>query len=831
MQRGATYWVLTALATLFASPALAQLDIPPALRLDGLGGGAATSDPVAISAQFTVSPDGRTGKLAVTAEMQPEWHVYSVTQKRGGPQKTVIQLSETAGVKLAGAFQPDVPPDAKVEPLFDNLTVETHKVRVTWSAPLEFEPRDDFSALQLKGVVKLQVCKEQLCLQKSLPFDAVLSGEAPRGVSAPAVSKDSPTAGLVLPSVPVAPPAAPAPAATGEFSESPQVTIRGSVEPKVVAPGGKVTVRLSGDPRPGWHLYGLEPRDPDLVSKPTLIVHLAPAGWKSTAPHANKQPVEKPSDVLPGEVVRYYEGPVEWTFELDVPADAAVGTHELIGLIGFQVCTDSSCDLPRAARFSAPLAVGPQTEAGSQPLAFAKTSYRETAAAAIDPSRIPQIAAPPAPSPALPGIGAAPPAFQVETLNAQSNSLWMVLLLSFVAGSLLNIMPCVLPVIGLKILGFVQQAGEHRLRILTLNLWYSAGLMAVFLALATLAVFLGHGWGQQFQSATFNIVLLSIVWVCALSFLGVWEIPIPGFAASHTANQLAMKEGPMGAFSKGILTTLLATPCAGPLLIPQLTWALGQPAVVAYAAFAAVGLGMAFPYLLIGAFPKLISWLPKPGAWMDTFKQAMGFVLLGTVAFFFSFLQKDYLVPTFILLLGLWAGCWWIGRTPFTAELGKRLAAYAVGGAVALVIGLFAFGKLDFKSPADKLAWEPFSRERLDQLLAEGKTVMVDFTADWCATCQANKLFTYDTAATKELLESHGVVALLADKTDEVPEIDRLLGELGNPTHAIPFLAFFSGRQPQKALVVDGVVTHGAVRKAVDRVGPSVMPGNEMAAR
>lgn len=821
--------VLAVIASLFASVAHAQLDIPQSLRFDNLGGGSAVAsgEPVAISAVFTVDQGARSGKLAVTADVQPGWYIYSITQKAGGPTKTTVQLGDVPGVKLAGEFQPDAAPHSKKEPLFAGLTVESHEQRVVWTAPLEFAPGVDFAKLQLSGAVRYQACDANTCLPpKRVTFEAALSGEAASAAPPAAVVKEPPTAALVLPSAPSA-----APAATGEYTDSPQVTIRGTVEPQVAAPGSRVTVRLSGEPKAGWHLYGLEPRDPDLVSKPTLIVPLAPQGWKTTAPQASKQPVEKLSDVLPGEIVRYYEGPVEWTFEIEVPFDASAGTHEIVGLIGFQVCMDDRCDLPRAARFSAPLTVGPQTVPGQQPLAFAKASYRETAEAAVDPSRIPQFAAPAAPTPTLPAIGGAPPAFQVETLNAQSNSLWMVLALSFVAGSLLNVMPCVLPVIGLKILGFVQQAGEHRLRILTLNLWYSAGLMSVFMALATLAVFLGQGWGQQFQSATFNIVLLSIVWVCALSFLGVWEIPIPGFAASHTANQLAMKEGPMGAFSKGILTTLLATPCAGPLLIPQLTWALGQPAYVAYAAFGAVGLGMAFPYLLIGAFPRLIAWLPKPGAWMDTFKQAMGFVLLGTVAFFFSFLQKDFLVPTFILLVGLWAGCWWIGRTPFTAELGKRLAAYAVGGAVALVVGLFAFGKLDFSSPADKLAWQPFSRERLDSLLAEGKTVMVDFTADWCATCIANKKFTYDTAATKQLLESRGVVALLADKTEDVPEIDALLRELGNTTHAIPFLAFFSGSQPQKALVVDGVVTHGTVRKAVDRVGPSVSPGTEMAAR
>src|SRR5262249_11178325 len=152
--------------------------------------------------------------------------------------------------------------------------------------------------------------------------------------------------------------------------------------------------------------------------------------------------------------------------------------------------------------------------------------------------------------------------------------------------------------------------------------------------------------------------------------------------------------------------------------------------------FAAIGLGMSAPYLLIGAFPNLIRWLPKPGAWMDTFKQLMGFFLLGTVAFIFSFMSKDYFVPTFVLLVGLWAACWWIGRTPSYEPLKKRLAAWAQASVVGGLVGLFAFTQLVPGKVA--IEWQhrgvdtPFSPAEISKLNGEGKTVLVDFTADWC---------------------------------------------------------------------------------------------------
>jgi len=222
-----------------------------------------------------------------------------------------------------------------------------------------------------------------------------------------------------------------------------------------------------------------------------------------------------------------------------------------------------------------------------------------------------------------------------------------------------------------------------------------------------------------------------------------------------------------GAFFKGMLTTVLATPCSGPMLTPALTWAVSQPPIITYTGFFCVGLGMASPYLLIGAFPKLVSFLPKPGAWMDTFKNIMGFVLMGTVIFLLTFIDIPYVVPTVAFLIGLWAAFWWIGRVSIVATLDKKCAAWLAGIAFAAFIGLGMFGgpfypfsKLNLRSimqsrfdraidralatrlgpestivtakeSDNELPWQPYSKALLEQLTSAKKTVFIDFTADW----------------------------------------------------------------------------------------------------
>jgi thiol:disulfide interchange protein DsbD len=374
------------------------------------------------------------------------------------------------------------------------------------------------------------------------------------------------------------------------------------------------------------------------------------------------------------------------------------------------------------------------------------------------------------------------------TRSPISGDLLRYLVLGFFGGMILNLMPCVLPVIGLKIMSFAQQAGESSSRILWLNICFVAGLVTVFMVLAALAAFAGWGWGAQFQRPEFAIVLALIVFVFALSFLGTWEIPIPGFVGSGKAAQAAQGEGPSGAFAKGVLTTLLATPCSGPLIVPTLAWAIPQSKPVIFAVFLAMGLGMGAPYLAIGLAPGLLKFLPKPGAWMETFKQVMGFVLLATVVWIFTFLDKDFFVPTLALLFAAWAACWWVGRVALTADLSDKLRAYLIGSVFTAVLGYMAFSTL---GPGKH--WEQFSTAKLAKLRSSNTTVFVDFTADWCVSCKVNEAAAVKTDRTQDFISAHGIQFLIADKTKPSPEIDALLVELGNTIKAVPFYAIFPG--------------------------------------
>jgi thiol:disulfide interchange protein DsbD len=457
-------------------------------------------------------------------------------------------------------------------------------------------------------------------------------------------------------------------------------------------------------------------------------------------------------------------------------------------------------------------------------------------------------ATPQAPPPSTENASAA---FNPKSLKITANdqirqtSMALAIAMGFLGGLILNLMPCVLPVIGLKILSFIEQSGHSRQHALTLNLWYSLGLLSVFWVLATLAVTLGMGWGQLFSYNGFNITLAAIVFVMGLSFLGIWEIPLPGFVGRGKAVELMEKEGASGAFFKGVLTTILATPCSAPFLAPALTWAVSQPAPQTYAVFTAVGLGMASPYLLIGAFPGLIAFLPKPGAWMDTFKQIMGFVLLATVVFILTFLPMARVVPTVGFLFGLWAACWWIGRVSPIAESGERTRAWLAAVIIAGLAWICTFGWLvnmmqghfdraveeaiagRITAPnglatgknADQLPWQPFTQKALEDATASNATVLVDFTADWCLTCKTLEATVLNTKAICDAVQTNGIVTLRADWTHGQPEVTTMLELLGSKQ--VPVLAIFPAGNPNQPIVLRGGYTQQTLLDALKKAGPS----------
>jgi len=560
----------------------------------------------------------------------------------------------------------------------------------------------------------------------------------------------------------------------------------------------------------GWHFYSVtQPPGGPLA---TVIDLDLPPGVKLAGKYqASVQPQKKKDhDAFGDLVMEIHEGTVTWVAPLELPAGADSGTLKISGKVTAQLCNADSCLPPQAYPFTAVL--GPGLGLSQPSPAAIPTTPTENKSRKFDAG-----------------------ALQIrENEEIRQTSTSLVIVTGFLGGLLLNLMPCVLPVIGLKLLSFLEQAGHERGRALALNVWYSLGLLSVFMVLATLAVTLGMGWGQLFSFNGFNIALAAVVFTMGLSFLGVWEIPIPGFVGRGKTLELGEREGAAGAFAKGVLTTILATPCSAPFLASALTWAVGQPPVKTYAVFTSVGLGMASPYLLIGAFPGLIAFLPKPGGWMDTFKQLLGFVLLGTVVFLLTFIPAPLVVPTVGFLFGLWGSCWWVGRISPLAGSGEKFRGWGAALAFGGIMWLIAFGWLadvmqgyfdrtveqavadrlvksdkPEQSAADKnanrLPWQPFTRKALEDNLASGTTVLVDFTADWCLTCKTLEATVLNTQEIKAAVQAGGIVTMHADWTHGQPEVTKMLELLGSKQ--VPVLAIFPAGNPNQPIVLRGGYT------------------------
>jgi suppressor for copper-sensitivity B len=823
-----------------------KLNIADELPAFGAGSFGAFGEGETITAKATVKSNegGLEGQLSVEVQIAPEFHLYSVTQPPGGPLRTKLDVVANPPLEMLGAFKPDRAPSVRRVPEYPGVNLEEHADKVVWSAPVRLPSGVNLDSYRVQVKLSGLTCRDNdSCIPVRSTVDAKLTGfKVPGGGDAPLTpAKDAERSSPVVNAID--PPEASR--NTSPAKNSPALLsfvgkpgpyraalshgeIDGYLEPSRVAPGGKVKLVLTGKPQPGWHFYVTAPKDVEDGSpfKRTLI---AIQDWPYGLPTANKPTETKESPDGKPPVV-YYDGEVTWSVEVSVPADAAPGPVALQGIIGYQTCDAGSCDRPTGAAFQARFEIGEGAANENRvPLEFQSSSYKKAADLAAGKAPTPT----PPPSGATRGqadTAASTPAerpfrkwddVEIVTGDDKDATLGSVLLLAAIGGFLLNFMPCVLPVIGLKIMSFVQQAHGDRKKVFLLNLYYFLGLIAVFMILATLAAVFQFGWGKQFQSTGFNVALAGVVFVFALSMLGVWEIPLPGFVGSGAAAEASEHEGPLGAFLKGALTTVLATPCTGPFMGTALTWAAKQPAPVIYATFFALGLGMGLPYLALGAFPQLLKFLPKPGAWMETFKQVMGFVLLGTVVFIYTFLHKDYLVATSGLLVGLGIACWWIGKTPVYAETAQKLTAWGVGVFIAGSIGWSSFS---FLGPSMAvLPWNEFSRNNLEQMIDEGRTVMVDFTADWCLTCKVNEKTALNTAKTLSLVNSQDIVVIKADKTNEgetSDSIDQLLSDLGNKSYSIPFLVIFPG-DGSRPIAFSGPVTQGMIADAIRRAGPS----------
>ena len=409
---------------------------------------------------------------------------------------------------------------------------------------------------------------------------------------------------------------------------------------------------------------------------------------------------------------------------------------------------------------------------------------------------------------ALPGLridvplvaAAIPPsALSANATPAASTSLLGTLALAFVGGLILNLMPCVFPVLGIKILGFVNQSGNNR-RLITLHgVAFTVGVLLSFWALAgALAVLRAGGdqlgWGFQLQSPAFVFALAGVMLVFALSMSGVFEF---GLGATGVGANLQMKDGYSGSFFTGVLATVVATPCSAPFLAPALGAALALPTAESFVVFTAIALGLSVPYLLLSIFPQAVKVLPRPGAWMETFKQAMAFPLYATVGYLVWVLAgqttESGLLMTLLGLTVIAMAAWLYGRYHAPGSTGGRMRFGLIGGLALLTVGGW-LGWPRAAAPTD-LVWEAWSPERVAELRAQGRTIYVDFTARWCATCQTNKKVVFSSAEVLATFADRNVVALKADWTNQDARITAELAKWNRS--AIPFNLVYRADRPE----------------------------------
>jgi len=375
--------------------------------------------------------------------------------------------------------------------------------------------------------------------------------------------------------------------------------------------------------------------------------------------------------------------------------------------------------------------------------------------------------------------------------QVSQSSLLGTLALALAGGLILNLMPCVFPVLGIKILGFVNQSGSDKSRVVKHGLVFTAGVLLSFWMLAGALLVLRAGgaqlgWGFQLQSPAFVFGMAAFLLIFALNMSGLFEV---GLSATGVGGKLQMQEGYTGSFFTGALAVLVATPCSAPFLAPALGAALSLPAFESFLVFTAIAAGLALPYLLLSVFPQAIKMLPRPGAWMETFRQLMAFPLYATVGWLLWVLAgqtKDddnaLLFISFGFVLVAMAA-WAYGRfgqahgQPGTQLFGRVLAAALLAG------GLYTgWPKEAPAAPTDgsyQVAWEKWSPEAIAAAQAAGKYVYVDFTARWCATCQTNKATLFTSDEVLAALTKDRVVLLKADWTNRDPKITAELAGRG----------------------------------------------------
>lgn len=401
----------------------------------------------------------------------------------------------------------------------------------------------------------------------------------------------------------------------------------------------------------------------------------------------------------------------------------------------------------------------------------------------------------------------------------------LAILFGFLAGIIMNFMPCVLPVLGIKIISFSEtRSSSSRKRALIKSLIFSSGMLSVFLILASFAAFANFSWGQQFQNPKVLVIIICTIVVFALGMFDVFMIMIPSSISSMGKKR---NSGLTGDFFNGMFATILATPCSGPLLGATLAWTLTQKPLVIYAIFTSIGLGMAFPYILLSSSSTLSRMIPKPGVWMNDFKHFMGFVLLAFAVYLMIGLPGDMVISTIGLCL-VFAFCitFYTRFAPFGSSVKRKFVFTIITLAMASSGLYFNFGVFHKMISSEKISssdnisdtgeWKEFSVELIKDAHENRQNIIIDFTANWCVNCQFNKVTVLHSTRVSELIKKKNIVAIKADLTRPDPQIESLLHHLGS--RSVPFLAVFPGNKPYEPIIMRDILNKKSLVDVLEKL-------------
>ncbi|HVP13564.1 MAG TPA: protein-disulfide reductase DsbD domain-containing protein [Phycisphaerae bacterium] len=785
---------------------------------------------------------GETLNLAVSLKMDKGWYIYWQNPGPLGGLPTEVEWTVPAGYQVGRTRYPV--PHLKYDKILKG-DANIYPGEAVFLTPVRVP-----KAVEAGKEATFTVKASWLVCEKSC-----IPGQAQISLTLPVVAKAETVKQANEKVFEQAAEALPVPSAKAEH-----LKLSGTAGQEAVKPGDKFTVHLTAEVEAKHHMQSHKPLQEGLI--PAVVFMERTDGLEIGEVKYPEGQVRQ--DRILGKLSEY-SGKVVFRIPVTVADDADKAPRWIRGFLQSQICTDAgTCYPPQFVEFAIPV----RMEGGEKPGdadAFVAPVEKPEPLAGKEPSTKPAEAKPsqqtatPSASPSTTGIGEAPST--IRTSSLQRIEEWFtkfgyigVLALALIGGVILNLMPCVLPVISLKILSFVRQAKEDRARIFLLGVTYCAGILVFFGFIAILFWARGEGWGQLFQDPYVVLGLAAIVTAFAMSLFGVFAVFTPR-VINELGQMAEEREGLSSAFFTGVLATFLGTACTAPFLSAAVGAATRFPAGQGALIFFTVGIGMALPFLILAAKPGWLKFVPKPGPWMGVFEQLMGFLLLGTAIWLLNPLRGqlgDYgLLLSLVFLLGVAIAVWIIGKIQFGDPPGRKLRLHAVALLVLILgwilpfhvlatiprlveeqaeqqelvargqaaVGTDQYGHTKLPDYSKGIPWEHYKRRRALADVEQGYTVFVDYTASWCANCKVNKKTSIEQADVMALMQKYNVIPYEADYTLPMPEIKEDLKRFKRG--GVPLYLVYKPGDPNNPEVLPEILTPTIVIDALKRAGPS----------